>query len=271
MHPQLPESPLAAGVFFHRADASAAQDSTHLVLNETAVRALGWKSAAEAVGQHLRISGSVKTFTVSGVVRDFHFDAMSSAIQPEVFIAVDFGSSYRYLSFKLKPGNISAAIAALQQQWSRLMPGAPFEYKFMDESLAAVYDNELRLRKAASTATVLAFVIVLLGVVGLVSGSIRRRTKEIAIRKTIGASVPGIIRLFLREYLPVLLVAGLVASPVAWWILGRWLDNYATRITITPWPFIEAIGCLAVISVVLIAAQTFSAATANPVNSLKAE
>lgn len=260
--------PLAAGVFFH---AATARDSTSLVLNETAAKALGWKTAGEAVGQRVRFPGLDAVFTVSGVVRDFHFAAMGNAIQPEVFVPVGFGGSYRYLSFKLNPGHIRDDIAALQQQWARLMPGAPFDYKFMDESLAAIYDSELRLRKAASTATVLAFVIVLLGVMGLVSGSVRRRTKEIAIRKVIGASVPGIIRLFLREYLQVLLIAAVIASPVAWWVMQRWLDNYATRITITPWPFISAIGGLVVIIILLIATQTFSTATANPVNSLKTE
>jgi ABC-type antimicrobial peptide transport system permease subunit len=260
--------PLAAGVFFHEA---TARDSTSLVLNETAAKALGWKTAGEAVGQRVRFPGLDAVFTVSGVVRDFHFDAMGNAIQPEVFVPVGFGGSYRYLSFKLNPGHIRDDIAALQQQWARLMPGAPFDYKFMDESLAAVYDSELRLRKAASTATVLAFVIVLLGVMGLVSGSVRRRTKEIAIRKVIGASVPGIIRLFLREYLPVLLIAAVIASPVAWWIMQRWLNDYATRITVTAWPFLLATGCLGLIVIVLIAVQTLSAALANPVKSLKAE
>jgi ABC-type antimicrobial peptide transport system permease subunit len=210
-------------------------------------------------------------FTVSGVVRDFHFDAMSTGIQPEVFSTVNLWDIYRYLSFKLNPGHVSADIAALQQQWAKLMPGAPFDYTFMDESLAAVYESELRLRKAASTATALAFTIVLLGVLGLVSGSVRRRTKEIAIRKVIGASISGIIRLFLREYLPVLLTAGVIASPVAWWIMQRWLDDYATRITITVWPFLEAAGSLAFVVMVLIGAQTFSAAIANPVKGLRSE
>jgi putative ABC transport system permease protein len=263
--------PLASGAFFHGAAAETARDSTSLVLNETAARALGWKTAAEAVGQRVRFPGLVAAFTISGVVRNFHFDAMGSAIQPEVFVPVGFGGSYRYLSFKLNPGHIRDDIAALQQQWATLMPGAPFDYKFMDESLAAVYDSELRLRKAASTATVLAFIIVLLGIVGLVSGSVRRRTKEIAIRKVIGASVPGIIRLFLREYLPVLLVAAVIASPVAWWVMQRWLDDYATRITVTAWPFLLATGCLGLVVVLLIVVQTLSAATANPVKSLKAE
>jgi len=263
--------PLASGVYFNAANAFDTQDSTHLVLNETAVRALGWKTAGEAVGHRIQFSGSNAMFTVCGVIRDFHFDAMSSRIQPEVFMPVKFGGIYRYLSFKLNPGHINSDIAVLQQQWAKLMPGAPFEYKFMDESLAAVYDNELRLRKAASMATVLAFMIVLLGVVGLVSSSVQRRRKEIAIRKVIGASVPGIIQLFLREYLPVLLAATIIASPLAWWIMQYWLNDYVTRITITIWPFLLATGSLGLVVIVLIAAQTFSAALINPVKGLRTE
>jgi len=263
--------PLAAGVYFHEANGSDDQDSTHIVLNETAVKALGWKTAGEAVGQRVRFSGLDPMFTISGVVNDFHFDAMGSAIQPEVFVPVSFGGSYRFLSFKLNPGNIRADIATLQHQWSKLMPGAPFEFKFMDESLAAIYESELRLRKAASTATVLAVIIVFLGVVGLVSGSVQRRTKEIAIRKVIGASVLGIIRLFLREYLPSLLVAAVIASPLAWWIMQRWLNDYVTRIPLTVWPFLMATGCLGLLVIVLIAAQTLSAALANPVKGLRSE
>jgi ABC-type antimicrobial peptide transport system permease subunit len=118
---------------------------------------------------------------------------------------------------------------------------------------------------------VLSFIIVLLGVLGLVSSSVRRRTREIAIRKVIGASATGIVRLFVQDYLPVLLIGGLIASPFAYWMMQRWLDNYATRITITVWPFVAAIGCLAVIMIVLIAVQTIRVALANPVRSLKVE
>jgi putative ABC transport system permease protein len=263
--------PMAAGVFFQFTPGDGVPDSTRVVLNETAARALGWKTALEAIGQHVRITDISQVFIVSGVVKDFHFDGMGSAIQPEVFTTVNTWNIYRYFSFKLKPGDIAADIRALQRQWSALMPGAPFEYRFMDDALKAVYDRELRLRKAASMATVLAFIIVLMGVVGLVSGSVRRRTREIAIRKVIGAGVPGIIRLFLREYLPVLLIAGFIACALSDCVMQRWLNDYATRIHITAWPFVLAIGSLGMVVVVLIVVQTLSVALANPIRSLRAE
>lgn len=115
--------PLAAGVFFHGAGESSVRDSMRVVLNETAAKALGWKDAASAVGQRLHLYGAANPpVTVSGVVRDFHFDGMGSAIQPELFGSVEGMGTYRYLSFKLRPGNIGATLAALQKQWSALMP-----------------------------------------------------------------------------------------------------------------------------------------------------
>jgi putative ABC transport system permease protein len=264
--------PLAAGVFFHAAGEGDGPDSTRVVLNETAARALGWTEVNKAVGQRVHLYGTTGTpMVVSGVVKDFHFDGMAAAIQPEVFTSVAQMSSYRYLSFKLYPGDIGERIDGLQKQWAALMPGAPFEYRFMDDRLRSVYEGELRLRKAAMTATGLAVLIVLLGVIGLVSSSVQRRAKEIAIRKVVGAPAKAIILLFLKEYLPVLLIAGVVASGPTWWIMHRWLDDYATRIKLTPWPFLVALGSLAVVLCGLILGQTLRAALANPVESLKQE
>jgi ABC-type antimicrobial peptide transport system permease subunit len=264
--------PLAAGVFFNAPEASAGQDSTRVVINETAARSLGWQNPAAAIGQPIKfLSYPGRQFTVSGVTRDFHFATMGAAIQPYTFTHVSLIRTYRYLSFKLRPGNTAERMEELQKKWAALLPGAAFEYQFMDETLARLYRSELQLKKAASTATILASIIVLLGVLGLVSISVQKRTKEIAIRKVIGASVPEIIRLFIREFVPLLLGAGLVASPLAYWIMQRWLNDYATRIAITPWPFVLAILCLGAVMALLIVVQTVRAALANPVKSLKTD
>ena len=263
--------PMAAGAFFNPDPMYNNDDSMRMVINETAAQALGWKQPGQALGQRFRFVGFTQVFTIAGVVKDFHFAGMGAPITPAIFTHMGLAYTYRFLSFKLRPGNIPAALADLQKQWRHLLPGAPFEYQFMDETLATVYNSELRLQKAANVTTGLSLVIVIIGVIGLLSLSVQRRTKEIAIRKVIGASIPGIIRLFLREYLPTLLVAGLVASPLAWWLLQKWLDNYASRITITAVPFVLALGSLAVLMSLLIIGQTLWAATANPVKSLKTE
>jgi ABC-type antimicrobial peptide transport system permease subunit len=263
--------PMAGGVFFHGPGEGGIQDSIRVVLNETGAKALGWQVPVESLGQRVRLLGDTRLYTVCGVVKDFHFEGMNNAIQPEVFVSVWRIPIYRYFSFKLKPGNIGASMSELQKQWSALLPGAAFEYKFMDETLATIYTSELRLRKAANSATVLALVIVLLGIVGLLALSIQKRTKEIAIRKVIGASVSGIIRLFLREYLPLLMLAGLVATPLAYLLMQRWLDGYVTRISITPWPFVWALLSLGFVTGLLIVIQTVRAALVNPVRSLRSE
>lgn len=264
--------PLAAGAFFNQPGESAGQDSMRVVINETAARSLGWQNPAAAVGQRIKLIGaSDQTFTVSGVTKDFHFGGMGAAIPPFLFLHVDLVTTYRFFSFKLRPGNTAERMEELQKKWAALLPGAAFEYQFMDETLQRLYRSELQLKKAASTATILASIIVLLGVLGMVSISVQKRTKEIAIRKVIGASVPVIIRLFIREFVPLLLLAGLIATPLAYLIMHRWLDDYATRITITPWPFIAAISCLGAVMAILIVVQTVRAALANPIKSLKTE
>src|SRR5205085_1308758 len=146
---------------------------------------------------------------------------------------VKLGTIFRFLSFKLEPGNISNSIAALQKQWNTLLPGAPFEYKFMDETLRQLYQTEIQLKRASYTATVLSIIIVLLGVIGLVSLSIQKRTKEIGIRKVLGSSVAGIISLFIKEFYLVIIIGGAIACPLAYIIMHNWLQGYAYRINIT--------------------------------------
>ncbi len=259
--------PLQAGSFFE----GHALDSGKVIVNEAAVHALGWKNKNDAIGQQVRISGDPTVFTIKGVTNDFHFGSMQQTITPIAFINVQFAPIYRYLSFKLKPGNISSEVDAVQKQWSLLLPGAPFEYKFMDDTLANLYKSEIQLKKASYTATVLALVIVLLGVVGLISLSIQKRTKEIGIRKVLGSSVAGIITLFLKEFLAVIIIAGVIACPLAYLVMNNWLQQYAYRISITAIPFIISIVLLGVITVVLISIQSVKAAIANPVKSLRTE
>ena len=259
--------PLRAGSFFE----GHALDSGKIVLNEAAVDALGWKNINDAIGQQVSIPGDPTVFTIKGVTKNFHFGSMQQKVAPIVFFNVQFATIYRFMSFKLKPGNIAASVDAVQKQWNVLIPGAPFEYKFMDDTLANLYKSEIQLKKASYTATILALIIVLLGVVGLISLNIQKRTKEIGIRKVLGASVPGIITLFMKEFLWVILTASVIACPLAYWIMHNWLQGYAYRIDITAQPFFLATTALAFITALLITVQTIKTANANPVKSLKME
>jgi ABC-type antimicrobial peptide transport system permease subunit len=259
--------PLKAGSFFE----GHSLDSGKIVLNESAVHALGYKDATDAIGQQIRIPGDPTILTVKGVTGDFHFGSMQQKIAPISFFNVQFGIIFRYLSIKIKPGNVSSSVNAIQKQWQALMPGAPFEYKFMDDTLASLYQTEIQIKKASYIATILAMIIVLLGVVGLISLNIQKRTKEIGIRKVLGSSVAGIMSLFIKEFLTVIVIGGMIACPLAYIVMRNWLQGYAYRIDITVQPFVISIVLLGLITTLLICLQTMKTAMANPVKSLRAE
>ena len=259
--------PLLAGSVFrgHRLD------SGNVIMNETAIKSLGFDDADAALGQRIRFLGDPTVFTINGITSDFHFGSMQQKVMPIIMANVAFAGIYRYLSFKVRPDDFSASVHALQQKWSVLMNGAPFEYRFMDETLAMLYKSEIQLKRASYVASMLALIIVLLGVIGLVSLNIRRRTKEIGIRKVLGSSVMGILTLFIKEFLAVILIGGIVACPLAYLIMNSWLQEYAYRVQIGVMPFIISILCLGLITTLLICLQTIKAALTNPVKSLRTE
>lgn len=261
--------PMAAGVFYK--GPQDAVDSSKIVVNEATAKALGFANANDALGQKVMSVGAPVVFTIAGVTKDFHFGSMQTNIPPLAFYHLNIAVIYRFLSFKIQPGNVANSVAALQKKWSSLFPDAPFEYTFMDNDLKRIYQSELQLKQASYTATVLAFIIVLLGVIGLISLSVQKRTKEIGIRKVLGSSVSGIMTLFLKEFLQIILLAGVVACPLAYLIMQGWLNDYAYRVSITAQPFIIATVVLAIITAILIAAQTAKTALENPVKSLRTE
>lgn len=258
-----------AGQFFMPQYVQA--DSAKVVINEMQAKALGFANPKDAIGRQFKAIGSADPLSICGVVADFQFGSMQTKIQPVTIYNINQTTFYRYFSIKLKPGNMQSSLEALQKKWAEVMPGAPFEYSFMDESLAKMYKTELQLKQAAYLATGLAIIIVLLGVLGLISLSVQKRTKEIGIRKVLGSSVNHIMMLFLKDFLGTVLIAGLVACPLAWYLMQHWLDNYAYKISLTPMPFLIAVLALTLVTAVLISIQTVKAALANPVKSLRSE
>jgi len=259
--------PLKAGSFFTH----GASDSNNVVINETAAKALGWQDPQSAIGQQLRVPGFPPTLTIEGVTSDFHFNSMGQAIQPIIFFHVVPSITYRFLSFRIKPGNVGSTIAAIEKKWAQLMPGSSFEYSFMDQTLAQLYSSELQFKSAAYVSTILSIIIVLLGTLGLVSLSIHKRVKEVGVRKVLGASASSIIMLFVKDFAMVMLIAGGVAFPVGWLVSKQWLNNYFYRINIGAEPFLVSLGAIALLTLVLIVLQTMRAARANPVKSLRNE
>lgn len=260
--------PLKAGEFFKPQYVQS--DSAQVVINETQSKALGFKSPKDAIGQQFNVQNQAAA-TICGVVADFQFGAMTGAVMPMTFVNVNQSTLYRFFSLKLKPGNMQASLTALQKKWTELLPGAPFEYNFMDDALAKIYKTEIQLKKASYLATTLAVIIVLLGVLGLISLSIQKRVKEIGIRKVLGSSVQDIILLFLKDFLGVVVIAGVISCPLAYWLMSKWLEGYAYKTTLNAAPFSIAISSLLMATTLLIVLQTKRAALANPVRSLRAE
>ncbi|MBL7699268.1 MAG: ABC transporter permease [Chitinophagaceae bacterium] len=244
-----------------------------IVLNESAARALGL-TATSAINKQVRISfpGADPSFgTICGVVKDFHYSTLHDKVGPLAFFHVRDAISYRYLSLKLGGGNIVETINKVRSKWKELSPNAPFEYTFMDEKFASLYRADLRLQKATSIATGLNLVIVFLGIFGVVSFTLAKRTKEIAVRRVLGARVMSLIMLFAKDYVWIMLIANLVAWPVAYMLTRRWLEDFAYRVPVEWTPYIIVAAAVAIGSILLIAAQSGRAAVTNPVNSLRNE
>lgn len=258
---------MAAGRYFN----AGQKDTLQLAINATAAKALGWSEARAAVGQPVRIAGDPRIFTVKAVVSDYHFGSMQDRIPPMVYLQVQLTKTYRFFSIRLKPGSINRSLANVEAEWRKLMPGAPFNYKFQDDTLRTLYDTELRMQKAAYLGAGLAITMVLLGLLGLVTITLNRRMKEFGIRKVLGASFYGMLLLVLREFLFVLLPAALLALPLGYWIMHQWLQQYAYRTAIGATPFLIATGTVLLVTLLLVFFRSLHVLRSNPVHTLRSE
>ena len=240
--------------------------SNRLVINETAQKAL-----ATRVGDKVKIEFSNSEFTVVGVVKDFNFESFHEPVKPVAFTHTRDFQAFRYFSFRLSPGNLTQAVQEVEKIWKRVFPNDPFVYGFTDERLTIIYKTELQLKKASAIGSVLILVIVLTGVLGLVSLSVAKRSKEIGIRKALGATVSNILALVSREYAVLLGVSFLVGVPVSYLFVSQWLADFAYHIELSWWMFLAPVLTLFVITILLVGAQSIKKALSNPVDSLRYE
>jgi putative ABC transport system permease protein len=242
-----------------------------VVINETAEKALGLK---DATGKtiHLGATNGLQLIVV-GVVKDFHYESLQQDIQPLVIANLNesFTGTYRYFSIKLNTSNINGSVNALRDKWKTLFPDAGFEYAFMNDEFQSLYKSELQLKKATGIGTGLNLIIVFLGVFGVVAFTLIKRTKEIAVRKVLGADLTNVILLLIKDYALLILFANIIAWPIAYIITNKWLENYAFRIRqdIIPYLFVSLFIFIA--AFLLIAAQSFKTASSNPVKSLRSD
>jgi len=249
------------------------KDSTGFILNETAIKALGYKPET-AIGKRVQYDwqGVRHTMYVQGVIRDFNFESLHNNIKPFGFSAnTIFADKNRYAIVRLQTTDYAHALTTLKKAWASINPSAPFEYSFLDQDFQRNYEREQRTSQIVIWCTGIAVLIACLGLFGLAAFSAERRTKEIGIRKVLGASVTNVTLLLSGEFIRLALLAILIASPLAWYGMHKWLQNFAYKISISWWMFAVAGGLSVVIALITVSFQSIRTALSNPVKSLRAE
>jgi len=233
------------------------------LLNETAIKELG---LASPIGKPFKI---IEKGTVIGVVKDFHFDSLREKIEPLALLV--YPPEFQFLSIRVRPGQIAGALSALKKSWTAIAPATPFTFTFLDEDINRLYEAERRLNRVFLAAATAAVLIACLGLFGLASLGVRRRIKEIGVRKVLGASTLQLTSLLFAEYLALVAAANALAWPAAWLAMKSWLRSFAYRAPLNPILFLAAALLAALIAGLTVSIQTIRAASANPVESLKHE
>jgi len=256
---------ILAGRGFSRAFGT---DTTQaMVINESTAKLLGYSSVADAVGKKFEQWG--RQGRIIGVVKDFHYMALQQEIKPMVLRMEP--NAYQMLSVKVAANNLPATISAIETKWNAAIPARPFSYEFLDQSFNKQYQDEEQFGRLFLNFAILAIFISCMGLLGLASYSTLQRTKEIGIRKVLGASVSNIVGLLSVDFLKLVLIALLIAVPVSLFSMNKWLQDFAYRIHLTWWMFVLA-GILSIIvAFVTISFQAVRAAVANPSSSLRSE
>lgn len=255
---------LSAGRFFSE---EFITDSTALIVNQALVESYGYASAEDIIGKKYSQWGVEGE--IIGVVENYHFRSLKEKIAPlTIRLAPSFS---RYISLNIQSDQISSAISELEGIWKNLAPQRPFNFFFMDDAFDQQYRAEVRFGQLFIYFSSLAIFIACLGLLGLISFTVVQRTKEIGIRKVLGASEASIVKMLSKDFLVLVLIAFFVASPVAWYSLQQWLAEFAYRTTIPWWAFILAGVTATLIAMLTISLQSVKAAIANPIDSLKSE
>jgi putative ABC transport system permease protein len=238
----------------------------HFILNESAAKQLGW-TPQEAVGKKMYLDNSRPGF-VKAVVKDFHFESMHQVIKPLVLFPEIRGKE---LLIKTTGNDLAGTIEFLETKWKQLIPYMPFEYRFLDDDYTKLYRSEHQLGKIMSFFTSLSILLACLGLFGLTSYIVQQRTKEIGIRKVLGASISGIMILISSGFVRLVAIAFVISFPLAWWAMGVWLNDFVYRITIGWQVFAIAGVSVLVITLLTVGFQAVQAALMNPVKSLRSE
>jgi len=251
---------------------NAQSDSSSVILNEAAVRAIGWENP---LGKWMRYPGNQnQRFQVVGVVRDFHLGSIRSAIEPAAIFHESSKTYHTWASFmsvRLQPGAEKSAVEKVAACWKTTLPGVPFDFDFLDASFARLYRAEAKTASILSIFTGLALLIGCLGLFALAAFTAEQRTKEIGVRKVLGASVRSVVGLLSKDFLKLVLAALLIASPIAYWAMNKWLADFAYHIEMSGWMFAATGLTVVVIAFLSVGFQSVKAALTNPTTALKSE
>jgi putative ABC transport system permease protein len=252
-------------------------DTLAIVLNEKAVEEFKLKNP---VGTRMTSpdpnlngnDGSTYTYTVVGVVKDFHFQSLHAKINPLIFAYNGrFNFNANQTAVRIKASEFNTAVASLEKTWKKFVNNRPFNYSFLDQTLARQYQSEQTTQKIFTVFSLLAIFIACIGLLGLAAYTTQQRIKEIGIRKVLGASMQQIVTMLSKDFLKLVLIGSLIAFPLAWWGMYKWLENFAYHVNIGWWVFAVAAGLAAFVALGTISFQAIRAALGNPVKSLRTE
>jgi putative ABC transport system permease protein len=245
-------------------------DDRGVIITESTARFLGYDTVSDIIGHSIVIPqfGSSERVII-GIVNDYHQVSLKKTFDPGVFTFSPYGGEI--YSVRINPKNISQTVADVGKAFTKAFPGNPFEYFFLDDYFNRQYANEQRFGKLFTSFAILAIIIGCVGLFGLSAYTASRHVKEIGIRKVLGASVSNIVMLLSKDFVKPVLVAIIIASPIAWWAMNKWLEDFAYKIDISWWVFVLAGFFALLIALVTVSFQAIKAAIANPVKSLRTE
>ncbi len=244
----------------------ASDTLTSVIINEAAVKEIGWKNP---IGKEFVRSGDAPNYSVVGVVKDYHFYSLRQKIEPLIMMVNP--DRFRFLLIKVSPHGVGDTIADIESIWNKYVPGRPFEYDFLDEHFREIYRSDENAARLFASFAFIAIFIACLGLLGLASFTTEQKTKEIGIRKVLGASVTGLVLLLSREFTKWVAVASVIAFPVAYLVMQDWLENFVYRTQVDIITFISAAILVILIALATVSFQAIKAALSNPVDALRYE
>jgi putative ABC transport system permease protein len=242
---------------------------TAVIISESASKLLGFAKPEDAVNQTVTITSFNWTPIIVGVVNDYHQVSLKKSMDPAIFYCTKYGGEF--YSIRLNTTDLQQSVNNIRDAWMKAFPGNPFEYFFLDDFFNRQYENERKFGKLFTTFSILAVIVSCVGLFGLSAYTATQRTKEIGIRKALGSTENGIFLLLSQEYLKLIGVSILIATPMIWWVMNNWIQTFPYRTTISPFVFVFSGAMVLAVALITVSYQTVKASKTNPVESLRYE